>query len=321
MQTLFPEIKPNESFYLAADSPHELYVEECGNSEGLPVIFLHGGPGAGCESYHRRFFDPEIYRIILFDQRGAGRSRPHACLENNTTPDLINDIEMIRTHLNIDSWVVFGGSWGSTLGLAYAQSHPKRVLALIVRGIFLCRPHEIRWFYQQGASRIFPDYWQDFIAPIPENERSNMVEAYYLRLTGDDEIARMAAAKAWSMWEGRCSNLLTNKTTRQFFANPHVALSLARIEAHYFVHNSFLSHNQLLRDAYRLANIPGIIVHGRYDVVCPVENAFQLNQAWSKSQLRILPEAGHSAGEPSITYALLKATADVASLLTHGKIE
>lgn len=319
MRDLFPEIKPNQSFYVTVDSVHELYVEECGNSKGLPVVFLHGGPGAGCEPNHRRFFDPEIFRVILFDQRGAGRSRPHACLQDNTTPHLISDIEMIREHLNIDSWVAFGGSWGSTLALAYAQSHPKRVLALILRGIFLCRPHEIRWFYQEGASRIFPDYWQDFIAPIAAEERNDLLRAYHLRLTGEDEIARMAAAKAWSLWEGRCSNLLANKHTQQFFANPHVALSLACIESHYFMNNIFLSHNQILRDAYRLTNTPGIIVHGRYDIVCPVENAFDLHRAWPQSQLRILPDAGHSAAEPSITDALLKANADIASLLTHGQ--
>lgn len=319
MQSLFPEIKPNQSFYLTVDSTHELYVEECGNATGLPVIFLHGGPGAGCESNHRRFFDPEIFRIVLFDQRGAGRSRPHACLQDNTTAHLISDIETIREHLNIDSWVVFGGSWGSTLALTYAESRPKRVLALVLRGIFLCRPHEIRWFYQEGASRIFPDYWQDFVAPIPAEEQNDMLGAYFLRLTGEDEIARMAAAKAWSLWEGRCSNLLANKGTQAFFTDPHVALSLACIEAHYFMNNIFLSHNQILRDAYRLTNIPGIIVHGRYDVVCPVENAFDLHRAWPQSQLRILPDAGHSAGEPSITDALLKANAEVAHLLTHGQ--
>lgn len=316
---LFPEIKPNNSFYLNTEPPHELYVEECGNETGLPVLFVHGGPGAGCAPANRRFFDPEIYRIILFDQRGAGHSRPHACLEQNTTEGLVSDIEAIREHLGIDTWVVFGGSWGSTLALVYAQSQPKRVLALILRGIFLCRPHEIRWFYQEGASRLFPEHWQDYLAPIPPEERGNLVQAYYQRLTGDDEIARMAAAKAWSLWEGRCSTLLGDAGTRQFFANPHVALSLARIEAHYFVNNSFLKHNQILRDAYRLADIPGIIVHGRYDVICPIENAFQLHQGWPKSQLRVMPDAGHAATEPSTAGALVKACAEVATMLTRGE--
>ncbi len=319
MQTLFPEIKPNESFYLSADSQHELYVEECGNPDGLPVIFLHGGPGAGFEPGNRRFFNPEIYRIILFDQRGAGRSRPHASLVNNTTADLVADIELIRCHLNIDSWVVFGGSWGSTLALVYAQNHPARVLAMILRGIFLCRPHEIKWFYQEGANRLFPDYWQDFLAQIPDDEHGDMVGAYYRRLTGEDEIARMSAAKAWSLWEGRCSTLLSNKEKTRHFSSPHVALSLARIEAHYFINSSFLSVNQILRDAYRLADIAGIIVHGRYDVICPIENAFQLKKAWPRSQLRVIPDSGHSAGEPGITDALIKATAEIAGLLTQDE--
>ncbi len=315
MRSLFPEIKPNKSFHLVVDSPHELYVEECGNPEGLPVLFLHGGPGAGCEPYHRRFFDPEIYRIVLFDQRGAGRSRPHASLEANTTPHLVADIEQIREHLGIERWVLFGGSWGSTLALVYAEAHPSRVLALILRGIFLCRRHEIDWFYQQGASRIFPDYWEDFIAPIPESERDRLLHAYYQRLIGDDELARMAAAKAWSLWEGRCVTLHPSGTVRDFFGTPHVALSLARIESHYFINDSFLSPNQILRDAYRLAEIPGIIVHGRYDIVCPLENAYQLQRAWPKAQLIVVPDAGHAASEPGIADALLKGTDTVSQML------
>lgn len=315
MRALFPEIKPNKSFHIAVDPPHELYVEECGNPDGLPVLFLHGGPGAGCEPYHRRFFDPEIYRIVLFDQRGAGKSRPHASLEANTTPHLVADIERIREHLGIDRWVLFGGSWGSTLALVYAEAHPSRVLALILRGIFLCRRHEIDWFYQQGASRIFPDYWEDFVAPIPEPERDRLLHAYYQRLTGDDELARMAAAKAWSLWEGRCVTLHPSGTVREFFGTPHVALSLARIESHYFINDSFLSPNQILRDAYRLADIPGIIVHGRYDIVCPLENACQLQRAWPKAQLVVVPDSGHAASEPGIMDALLKGTYTVSQML------
>jgi len=321
VQTLYPEIRPNESFYLSVDSQHELFVEECGNPEGLPVVFLHGGPGAGFEPNNHRFFDPEIYRIILFDQRGAGRSRPHASLSNNTTADLIADMELVRERFDIDSWVVFGGSWGSTLALVYAQSHPEQVLAMILRGIFLCRPHEIRWFYQEGANRLFPEYWQDFLAQIPESEHNDLVAAYYRRLTGDDEIARMSAAKAWSLWEGRCSTLLSDKEKCQRFVNPHVALSLACIEAHYFSNNSFLGHNQILRDSYRLADIPGIIVHGRYDVVCPIENAFQLQKAWPRSQLRIIPDSGHAAGEPGITDALVKSTVEIANMLTREQLQ
>lgn len=319
MRTLFPEIKQNKSFFLPVDSAHEIYVEESGNPEGIPIVFIHGGPGAGCEPSNRRFFNPEVYRIILFDQRGAGRSRPHAFLEHNTTKHLISDMELIRERLGIEEWVLFGGSWGSTLALAYAESHPIRVLAMILRGIFLCRPHEIRWFYQEGASWIFPDYWQDYLAQIPDNERSDLLGAYYRRLTGEDEIARMAAAKSWSIWEGRCSTLLPNGTTHERFSDPHFALSLARIESHYFVNNIFLDHNQILRDAYRLADIPGIIVHGRYDVVCPIENAFELQRAWPRSQLRIIPDCGHAAGEPGITNALVKSTAEISRLLSREK--
>ena len=314
---MFPEIKPNKSFYLAVDLPHELYVEECGNPNGMPVLFLHGGPGAGIEPYHRRFFDPEIYRIVLFDQRGAGKSRPHACLEANTTQHLVADIERLREHLGIDRWVIFGGSWGSTLGLIYAETYPARVLAMILRGIFLCRRHEIEWFYQRGASLVFPDYWEDFVAPIPETERDRMVDAYYQRLTGDDEVARMAAAKAWSLWEGRCATLHPSRSVREFFSSPHVALSLARLEAHYFSHDSFLAPNQVLRDAYRLADIPGFIVHGRYDIVCPLESALQLYRAWPNAQLVVVPDAGHAASESGITDALLKSAQTVSQMLSR----
>ena len=315
MYKLYPEIKPYATHRLAVASPHQIYVEECGNPEGLPVVFVHGGPGAGCEPYHRRFFDPNVYRIVLFDQRGCGRSTPHAELAGNTTQALVADMETIRQHLKIERWVVFGGSWGSTLGLVYAQSHPERVQGLILRGIFLCRPHEIEWFYQQGASRIFPDYWEDYLRPIPEAERGNMVRAYYKRITGDDEVARMAAAKAWSVWEGRAATLRPSKSVIDHFANPSTALSLARIECHYFMNDSFLAPDQILRDAKRLADIPGIIVHGRYDVVCPVENAWSLHRAWPQAQLNIIPDAGHSASEPGITDALVKATMMMANSL------
>ena len=314
MYSLFPEIRPNAQYRIAVEPPHELYVEECGDPRGLPVLFVHGGPGAGCEDYHRRFFDPNSYRIVLFDQRGSGRSTPHACLEKNTTQALVADMEIIREHLHIERWVLFGGSWGSTLSLVYAETHPERVLGLILRGIFLCRPHEIGWFYQAGANKIFPDYWQDFIAPIPENERHDLLHAHYRRLTGSDEIARMASAKAWSLWEGRTSNLQQKKSVTDFFGSAHIALSLARIEAHYFVHNSFLAPHQILQEARRLQNIPGIIVHGRYDIVCPLENAWDLHQAWPVARFHIIPDAGHSASEPGITQALVKATIEMAKL-------
>ncbi len=315
MYQLFAPITPYAIHRLKVDATHELYVEECGNPDGLPVCYVHGGPGAGCEELHRRFFDPNIYRIVLFDQRGAGRSTPHASLENNTTQHLVADMEKIRAHLKIGQWMLFGGSWGSTLSLVYAQTHPPRVLGLVLRGIFLCRPWEIHWFYQEGANRLFPDYWQDFIAPIPENERRDLVRAHYRRLTGEDEIARMASAKAWSLWEGRTATLVTNKHVIEFFGSPHVALSLARIEAHYFVNNSFLEPDQIIKNAFRLRGIPGVVVHGRYDVVCPLQNAWELQQLWPDAQLEIIPESGHSAAEPGITSALVKAAIDMASLL------
>jgi proline iminopeptidase len=311
----YPAIKPYVTHSLAVDALHTLYVEECGNPEGLPVVFLHGGPGAGCESWHRRFFDPEVYRIVLFDQRGCGRSTPHAELRDNTTQHLVADIERIRAHLGIERWVVFGGSWGSTLGLVYAETHPGRVLGLILRGIFLCRPVEIRWFYQEGASWLFPDYWEEYLRPIPEDERADLVSAYYHRLTGEDEIARMAAAKAWSRWEGKTSNLLPRKEVVDHFSEPYTALSLARIECHYFMNHSFLAPDQILRDAHRLADIPGVIVHGRYDAVCPLRNAWELHQAWPRAELRIIPDAGHSALEPGIVDALVRATIDLSKRL------
>lgn len=315
MHKLYPEIEPYATHRLRVDDPHELYLEECGNPNGLPVLFLHGGPGAGCEPYHRRFFDPNAYRIVLFDQRGAGRSRPHASLEHNTTQDLVADIERIRTLLGIEQWVLFGGSWGSTLALVYAETHPQRVLGLIVRGVFLCRPWEIRWFYQEGANRLFPDHWQEFIAPIPEHERHDLVAAHYRRLTGADEVARMHSAKAWSLWEGRTATLLPNRSVIDFFGSPHTALSLARIEAHYFYHDAFLAPDQILREAYRLKDIPGYIVHGRYDVVCPMQSAWDLHRAWPRAQLEIVPDAGHSAAEPGITHALVIATYELAQRL------
>lgn len=308
MEVLFPDIRPYVNHTLAVEPPHVLHIEECGNPDGLPVVFVHGGPGSGCEDYHRRFFDPDVYRIILFDQRGAGKSIPHAELAGNNSQALVADMEAIREHLNIDKWVLFGGSWGSTLALLYAETHPGRVLGLILRGIFLCRKREIDWFYQAGADRIFPDAWQDFIKPIPEDQRHDMVSAYYIRLTGDDELARMAAAKAWSIWEGRTATLKQSKAVLDHFGNPHTALSLARIECHYFMHNAFLDDNQLLRDAHKLKDIPGVIVQGRYDVICPMESAWELHQAWPEAEFNVIPDAGHAASEPGIINALLKAT-------------
>lgn len=308
MNTLYPDINPYKQHQLAVDDVHTLHVEESGNAQGIPVLFVHGGPGGGTSHYHRCFFDPEKYRIILFDQRGCGQSTPHAELEGNTSQNLISDMEKIREHLQIDQWLLFGGSWGSTLSLLYAEQHPDRVLGLILRGIFLCREQDIRWFYQQGASAIFPDHWQDYAKVIPENEQDDMLSAYYQRLTSDNEIARMSAAKAWSVWEGRCSTLDPNHDVVDHFADPHVALAMARIEAHYFINQAFIEPDQILRDAHKIQHIPTTIVHGRYDMVCPVEQAFALYQALPQAELHIVRDAGHSAMEAGITDNLIKAT-------------
>ena len=310
MSSLYPAIHENQHFYLPVDAIHNLYVEECGNPHGVPVVFLHGGPGAGCEAWHRQFFNPERYRIVLFDQRGCGRSTPHASLEQNTTWDLVADIERIRVHLGIERWAVFGGSWGSTLALAYAQTHPDRVLGMVLRGIFLCRPRDIAWFYEQdyGVERIYPDYWQDYLAPIPEAERGNMVAAYYQRLTGENEIARMQAAKAWSMWEGRTANLQPKESVVSHFTDPYTAMSVARIEAHYFINNGFFSDDQLLKNASRIAHLPGSIIHGRYDMICPIEQAFALHHVWPNADFTVVPACGHAASEPLIQQALVEAT-------------
>lgn len=311
MLTLYPDIEPYARHRLAVDPPHELYLEESGNPDGIPVIVIHGGPGGGCEEWYRRFFDAERFRIILLDQRGAGRSTPLAELEGNTTQALVEDLERVRSFLGIDRWMLFGGSWGSTLSLAYAQAHPAHVLGLVLRGIFLCRPEDIHWFYQHGAGRVFPDYWRDYVAPIPEDERADMVSAYYRRLTSDNELEQIQAAKAWSVWEGRCATLHPNPRVVEHFAHPHTAIALARIECHYFMNNAFLAPGQLLANAHRLADIPGVIVHGRYDMVCPLDNAFALSEAWPQAELRVIRDAGHSASEPPIVDALIRAVETV----------
>ncbi len=315
MRDIYPKIKPYVTHTLRVQDPHRLHVEECGSPDGIPVLFVHGGPGAGCSPVHRCFFDPEKYRIILFDQRGCGKSTPHASLENNTTQDLVTDMEFIRDYLGINKWLLFGGSWGSTLSLVYAQTHPDRVLGLVLRGIFLCRPHEIRWFYQEGASHIFPDYWEDYLKPIAQAERGDLLKAYQQRLSSENEVARMAAAKAWAKWEGRTSTLHPSKTVVDHFSEPHNALSLARIECHYFSHDSFLDPDQILRDAGCLAGIPGVIVQGRYDVVCPMQSAWDLHHVWPDAELQIIPDAGHSALETGIIDALVRATDDMARRL------
>ncbi|NOZ38223.1 MAG: prolyl aminopeptidase [Gammaproteobacteria bacterium] len=307
METLYPAIKPYVTHSIPVEGPHILHVEECGNPEGVPVLFVHGGPGAGCEPWHRRFFDPEAWRIILFDQRGAGRSRPHAELSGNTTQALVDDMDVIRQQLGVKQWVLFGGSWGATLSLVYAETYPENVLGMILRGIFLCRAKEIDWFYQYGASRIYPDLWEDFISLIPESEQDDLLAAYYKRLTGEDEVQRMAAAKAWAIWEGRTANLKPKKSVVEHFSDPFTALSLARIEAHYFMNNAFLKNNQILRNADKLNAIPGTIVQGRYDMICPMESAWELYQTWTMAELHIISDAGHSASEVGLVDALVKA--------------
>ncbi len=312
MLTLYPEVKPYNKFRMQVSPLHEIYVEECGNSGGIPVLVVHGGPGAGCDAAMRRFFDTMQYRIVLFDQRGAGRSTPHAELRENTTRHLIADMEAIREQLGIPKWLLFGGSWGSSLSLAYAQMHPENVLGLILRGIFLCREQDLNWFYQDGASHVFPDYWEDFVQLIPQEERDNLLAAFHKRLTGDDDLLRMAVAKAWSVWEARCATLKPNHDIVEHFTDPHVAIALACIEAHYFVNQVFMQPNQLLEEAARLEGIPGIIVHGRYDMVCPLDNALDLYRLWPDSQLQIVREAGHAALEPGIVDALVRATREMA---------
>ena len=319
MQGLYPRIKPYATHQIEVDPPHILHVEEAGEPDGIPILFVHGGPGAGCLPYHRTFFDPEVYRIILFDQRGCGRSIPHAELEGNNTQTLVQDMERIREFLGIERWILFGGSWGSTLSLVYAETHPEKVMGLILRGIFLCRQQEIDWFYQAGgASKVFPDHWLEFESVIPEKERDNMVAAYYKRLTGKNELARMAAAKAWSKWEGQTSTLHPSNSVVSTFTEPFTAMSLSRIECHYFMNNSFLEPNQILNNAHKLADIPGIIVQGRYDIVCPMESAWQLYNAWTDSELHIIPDAGHSASEPGIVDALVRATRQFADKFGSG---
>jgi proline iminopeptidase len=308
MKVLYPPIQPFSVQKLEVSGGHQLHLEQVGNRDGIPVLFLHGGPGAGCESYHRRFFDPQAYRVILFDQRGCGRSTPHAGLKQNTTWDLVADIEAIRQALGIERWLLFGGSWGSTLALAYAETHAERVIGLVLRGIFLCRDEEIAWFYQSGASKVFPDYWEEFVAPIPEADRSDILHAYHRQLTGENDIQRMAAAKAWSIWEGRTASLYPNNAVVDFFSNSHTALSLARIECHYFVNHAFLRPNQLLQEASKLAGIPGVIVQGRYDLICPMTSAWELHKAWQESEFLVIPDAGHSATEPGIRSALIETT-------------
>jgi len=308
---LYPPIEPFESGFLEVGDGHRVYFERCGDPAGAPAVFLHGGPGAGCSPAQRRLFDPKRYCVTLFDQRGCGRSTPHASLKTNTTWDLVADIEKLRAKFGHECWQVFGGSWGSTLALAYAETHPARVSALVVRGVFTATRPEIDWYYQGGASWLFPDLWEGFLAPIPEAERGDLVAAYRRRLTGDDEAARLEAAKAWSLWEAGTITLLPNALAAQF-GEDRYALAFARIENHYFTHDSWLADDQLIRDARRLTDIPGVIVQGRYDVATPMRSAWRLSKAWPKARFEVVADAGHAFDEPGILDALIRATDEFA---------
>jgi proline iminopeptidase len=315
MKTPYPSLAPYRQQRLKVSALHELHIEESGNPQGQPVVFVHGGPGGGVEPWHRQFFNPQKYRAVLFDQRGCGKSTPHAELRENTTWDLVADMEKIRIELGIEKWTVFGGSWGSTLALTYAVTHPQRVSALILRGIFLLRSEEIRWFYQEGCNWIYPDAWEHYVKPIPESERGDFVKAYYKRLTSPDTKIRSDAAKAWSIWEGATSKLFPSDDLVKRFGEDQFAEAFARIECHYFVNNGFFdSGNWLLENVHRIRKIPGVIVQGRYDVVCPLKSAWDLHRAWPEADLQIVADAGHAASEPGTLSKLIEATDRLVSL-------
>lgn len=306
---LYPTIEPYQTGFLETTDGHHVYWELCGNPQGKPAVFLHGGPGAGCSESHRRLFNPEKYNVLLFDQRGCGRSLPYASLENNTTWHLVNDIERLRKEvLNADKMLVFGGSWGSTLSLAYAETHPEHVSELVLRGIFTLRKEEIQWFYQEGASWIFPDYWEDYIRPIPEHERNNLLAAFHRRLTGDNEEEKKAAAKAWSQWEGRTITLLPDVETSTRFTADDFIIAFARIENHYFMNAGFMEENQLIRNAHLLKHIPTVIVQGRYDACTPMQTAWALHKALPHAAFHIVDDAGHAVSEPGIEKILIDTT-------------
>ena len=308
-RTLYPPIDPYKTGHLDVGDGHSLYWELCGNPEGKPVVFLHGGPGAGISPDHRRQFNPEKYNILLFDQRGCGRSTPHASLEANTTWDLVADIEKLREMVGVDKWMVFGGSWGSTLSLAYAETHPDRVTELVLRGIFLFDPYELDWMYKHGgASQLYPDKWEEFVAPIPEGERGNFVEAYRKRLTGSDKAEQLKCAKAWSKWEGEIVTLLPNAHVIEEFTGDEKAIAVARIENHYMANRGWLDEGQLLRDAAKLTGIPAVICQGRHDCCTPPAAAWALHKAWPEAELQIIPDSGHLFNEPGMIDALVRAT-------------
>jgi proline iminopeptidase len=306
---LYPPAEPRRTGRLKVSDLHEIYYEECGNPNGKPALLVHGGPGGGCNPTMRRYHDPDQYRIILFDQRGCGRSTPHASLQENTTWDLVADMERLREELEVQRWQLLGGSWGSTLSLAYGQTHPERVTELILRGIFTLRRAELEWFYQEGCSWIYPDAFEDYLAPIPESERGDMIAAYYTRLTHPDRAVQVAAARAWSVWEGSTLSLLPDAERVRVFSGEDYALAFARIECHYFVNSGFFERDdQLIADAGKLAGIPGAIVHGRYDVVTPLKSAWELSRAWPDADLRVVADSGHAMTEPGIVHELVSAT-------------
>lgn len=308
-QKLYPPLEPFETGMVRVSDIHEIYYEVSGAINGKPVIVCHGGPGGGSTPSMRRYFDPARYKIIVFDQRGCGRSTPHACLEDNTTWALISDMETLREKLGVERWQVFGGSWGSTLALAYAQRHPERVSELVLRGIFTLRRSELEWFYQEGASAIYPDAWEAYLAPIPPEERDDMMAAYHRRLIGDDKAAQLEAAKAWSLWEGGTVSLLPSEERLQNFSSDAFAIAFARIECHYFVNQGFFERDdQIFANIDRIRNIPGVIVQGRYDVVTPMKTAWELSKLWPEADLEVILDAGHAASEPGIIDALVRAT-------------
>jgi len=309
LRGLYPAIDCRVSGHLDVGDEHQVHYEVCGNPDGKPVIFVHGGPGGGITGVYRRLFDPAAYRIILFDQRGCGGSTPHASLEANTTWHLVADMERLREHLGVERWQVFGGSWGSTLALAYAETHPEHVTELVLRGIFLLRKQELVWYYGGGAAALFPDEWEKFCAPIPEDERGDMIAAYYKRLTADNRDVRIEAARAWSLWEGATISLLPNPGRVAGFGNEHFAEAFARIECHYFINGGFIeSDGWLLDNVDRVRHIPGVIVQGRYDIATPVASAWDLHKAWPEADFRLVPNAGHAFSEPGILHELIEAT-------------
>lgn len=308
MNGLYPPLEPFRQFELNVGDGHRIHVEECGNPDGVPILFVHGGPGGGIDANSRRFFDPAFYHIVLFDQRGSGRSTPFASTDANTTWHLVADMEKIREHLGIERWALFGGSWGSTLSLAYAESHPERVTALVLRGIFLCREVDLDWFYYQGAPQIYPEHYPDFLAPVPLDERHDLVAAYRKLLDDPDPAIRERAAHAWTLWELRASKLEPDEAYLREHSQPEFTVPIAQLEVHYFQNNCFLEPDQLLRDVARIAHLPGAIIHGRYDLECPPDAAWALHQAWPKADFEWVERAGHSASEPGIALALVRAT-------------